>query len=164
MSYILDDEKNNLGSTIVPIGTDNVVTVLKQFAVDPMANGVGYFNVTNTGDIHIGNPIVKNNLFLNTGVDFNFMQITDTTLTNYTLTQNDYAIEIITDTINTITLPTARNTGGRTYIISRGSNNNNLILQTQLNENIDTRMQISLTRKYVHLKVMSNGQDSWYVV
>lgn len=162
MSYILD-KKNNLGSIVIPTGTQNIMTVYSQFVVNPQANNTTIFGVYTNGDIHIGNPSVKNNIFLDGGIDFHFVQITDTTLVDYALTNNDYAIEIIADNINTITLPTALNNGGRTYIISRGSDNNALLLQSQPNENIDTRTQLQLTRKHVHLKVMSNGQDSWYI-
>lgn len=162
MSYILDN-KTNLGSIVIPTGSSATVTVYNQFVVNPLGDGTTHFGVYDTGNINIGNRNAKNNLLLDAGVDFHFVQITDT-LVNYDLTNNDYAVEIISDSINTVTLPTALNNGGRTYIISRGSNNNDLILQCQTNENIDSRPLLQLTRKHVHLKVMSNGQDSWYIV
>lgn len=163
MSYFLDDEKANLGSLVIPVGVVPVVTAYSGFSVIPDGSTDSIFNVVSGGNIGIGNSGTDNNLVINSGTDVRFTQITDNLL-SYTLTKNDYAVEIMADSINTIILPSALNIGGRTYIISRGSNNNNLILQCQPNDNIDTRPQINLSRKYVHLKIMSNGQDTWYII
>jgi hypothetical protein len=132
MSWILDN-KNTIGSYIIPTGNTNKITVFGE------------------------------SLIINSGIDFNFKQIIDTE-TNYLLTDSDYAIEIISDTYNTITLPSALNIGGRTYIISRGSTNNNLILQAQIGETIDSRNIIQLKRINDHIKVMSNNISEWYVI
>jgi hypothetical protein len=165
MSYILDN-KTNLGSIVIPVGVVPVITVYSGFSINQMQNSTSYFNVSTNGTINIGSAdsTVYNNVIVTSGIDYHFSQITDITLTDYLLTKNDYAIEIIADSINTVTLPTAVGNGGRTYVVSRGSDNNNLTLQCQAGENIDTRSQILLSRKHVHLKLMSNGQDSWYII
>lgn len=163
MSYILDN-KTNLASMVLPVGNGNVVTVYNSFTVNPLQNGTTYLNIDSTGLIQLGDPNSKNNVLLYASLDFRFLQIFDTTIQDYQLNTDDYAIEIVSDSINTITLPTSLDSGGRTYIVSRGSNNNALIIRAQPGENIDTRQSLQLSRKHVHLKVMSNGQDSWYIV
>lgn len=162
MAYILDD-KTNLGYIVIPNGPNNKITVFSEFEVKPQTATEPYLGVYNDGTINIGGPNSSNNLIIEAGIDFDFKQIYGTD-TNYNLTENDYAIEIMSDTYDTITLPTALNSGGRTYIISRGNNNNNLVLKAQTGENIDTRNEIPLKRKNDHIKVMSNGIDSYYRV
>jgi hypothetical protein len=162
--FILDPAKANIGSLVIPVGSDPTVTVFADFEVSPLIGESAAFGIYDNGEILVGNNTMGNNILLNGGIDFNFKQITDTSLSNYNLTFNDYAVEIITDTIDTITLPLAMGIGGRTYIVSRGSNNNALAVVSQAGDNIDTRQFIKLNRIYTHMKLMSNGQDSWYVV
>jgi hypothetical protein len=164
MSFFLDDEKTNLSSLVIPVGVVPVVTAYSGFSIVPNGVADSIFSVAASGDISIGQIDSINNLVINTGTDVRFVQITDTNLVDYTLTGDDYAVEIIADSINTVTLPTSYNIGGRTYIISRGSNNNNLIIRCHPGENIDTRPQLNLSRKHAHVKMMSNGQDSWYII
>lgn len=164
MAYILD-QKTNLESYLVPVGPSNTVTAFKDFIiVDPVTQKPN-FGVYNTGTILIGNQSnpANSNIIINTGVDFKFRQIIDTTITNYLLTHDDYAVEIISDAINTVTLPSALGNGGRTYLISRGSTNNALVIASQYNETIDSRPQIQLRRIHDHVKVMSNNIDTWYI-
>lgn len=159
MSYLLDDGKNNLASFIVPIGTTNVVTVSHDFSVIPGTATTPALSISSTG----ASGGAANNLTLNSGVNFNFQQIIASG-NNYMLSQNDYAIEIISDTYNLITLPICSKIGGRTYIISRGSNNNNLTIVCQPGDNIDTAQSINLTRKYDHVRLMANGINTWYII
>lgn len=70
----------------------------------------------------------------------------------------------MSDSYNTVTLPSALNSGGRTFIISRGSNNNNLVIKAQPGETIDSRQELPLKRKNVHTKLISNDQNLWYVI
>ncbi len=162
MAYILDD-KTNLGYIVIPNGPNNKITVFSEFEVQPQTATEPYLGVYNDGTINIGGPNSSNNLIIEAGVDFDFKQIYGTD-TNYDLTENDYAIEIMSDSYNTITLPTALNSGGRTYMISRNSDNNNLVIKAQSGENIDSRTEIQLKRKNVHIKLYSNNIDSWYVI
>jgi hypothetical protein len=162
MAYILDD-KRNLGYIVIPNGPNDKITVFSEFEVKPQSATEPYFGIYNDGTINIGGPNSSNNLIIEAGVDFDFKQIFGLA-TNYNLTENDYAIEIMSDSYNTITLPTALNSGGRTYVLSRGSNNNNLVVKAQTGENIDSRQEIHLKRKNDHIKIYSNNIDSWYRV
>lgn len=163
MAYLID-RKATIGSYVIPVTGTNQVNVFSEFAVSPI-NADIQFGVFTNGDIQLGYtaPGSNNNIIINSGIDFNFSQVTGTD-TTYLLTQNDYAIEIISDTYNTVLLPSALGIGGRTYIISRGSNNPNLVVRTQNGENIDTRQEIQLRRKNDHIKVMANNIDSYYVI
>lgn len=161
--YILD-VKTNLASFIIPSGAGNTVTIFSEFSVIPEGSSTPQLTIGKTGDIVLGDPnSTSNNVIVNAGMSTSFRQLTDPD-TEYLMTKNDYAIEVISDTYNVIRLPSALDIGGRTYVISRGSNNNNLSVRTQVNENIDTRTQILLKRKNDHIKVSSNGIDSWYVI
>jgi len=112
-------------------------------------------------------PVFTQSISVNTlstgGVSYNFKQIGGV-ITNYNLTSDDYAVEIISNTINSVTLPSAANNGGRYYVISRGvTTNNSLILKPQVGDNIDTYQFIQLKRVADHINVMSNDVNSWYV-
>lgn len=141
MSFILDKNKKTVLTYVVP--NDNGLQL--------------------TGDISIGSATAQNQLIIDAGINFKFMRITESG-TNYDMTENDYAIEIVNDSYNTITLPNAENIGGRTYIISRGSNNDNLVLRTRAGDLIDGRDEIKLRTKDVRIKVMSNNINKWYVI
>lgn len=162
MAYILDD-KNNLGYIVIPNGPNDKITVFSEFEVKPQTATEPYLGVYENGDINIGGPNSSNNLIIEAGIDFDFKQIFGTD-SNYDLTENDYAIEIMSDSYNTVTLPSALNSGGRTFIISRGSNNNNLVIKAQPGETIDSRQELPLKRKNVHTKLISNDQNLWYVI
>ncbi len=160
--YVLDT-KTNLGSQVIPVGSTQLVTVYSEFSVIPSGSTTSQLAVYNTGDIVIGDPATVNNVAIAGGVTSSFIQLTNSN-TSYLLNDNDYAVEVISDTYNAINLPSASGIGGRTYVISRGSNNNNLVLNAQSGENIDTRSQIQFKKKHDHIRIMANGQDSWYVV
>jgi len=160
--YILDN-KTNLGSFVIPIGVNNVVKVFREFEVQPQNLLNTQFAIYNNGDVILGNPNNPNNINITGGIDFTFERIT-TLDTDYILTGNNYALEIVSDTYNFITLPLASGIGGRTYRLSRGSDNNGLVLRCQPGDNIDSRSVIELKRKFAHLTVMSNGLDAWYFV
>ena len=160
--YILDN-KRNLGSFIIPVDSDNKIKVFREFEVQPQNLLYPQFGVYNNGDIVIGNVNNPNNVNITGGIDFTFERIT-TLDTDYILTENNYALEIVSDTYNFITLPLATGIGGRTYRISRGSDNDSLVLRCQPGDNIDSRSIIELKRKFAHLTVMSNNINSWYFV
>ena len=161
--YILDI-KTNLASIIVPTNNDSRVTIYSELEVIPENFSQPQLAIYNSGQIALGNSAVEgSNIVINAGSNVNFKQIFGNN-TDFPLTINEYAIEIISDTYNTVTLPSALNIGGRSYLISRGSNNNNLVVRCQPGENIDTRNQIQLKRKNEHIQVMANGQDSWYII
>ena len=161
--YILD-QKSNLGSVIIPVGADNIVTVLAEFEVIPPPLTASQFSIRNNGDIAIGDPNSTNNVILNTGLKLNFRQLTGTD-SDYLLTSDDYMLEVASDTYNTITLPSALGKGGISYVVSRGSTvNNNLVLRAQINETIDSRTQLSLVAAGDHIRVISNNIDTWYIV
>lgn len=112
------------------------------------------------------NPVMGQNIYPGVptgGVSYNFKQIGGV-ITNYNLSLDDYAIEIVSNSINFVTLPPALNNGGRYYVISRGATtNNNLRLKTQPGDNIDMYEFIQLKRVADHINVMSNNVNSWYV-
>ncbi|MGL5935638.1 MAG: hypothetical protein ACRCZI_08435 [Cetobacterium sp.] len=164
MSYLLDVKKN-LGSFVIPTGSNNQITVFKDLLVNPTGTFDSYFSVLNTGDVIIGDnsELTYNNLVINAGLNLGFKQIIDAG-TNYLMTDNDYSVEIISNTYNTITLPLASGIGGRTYIISRGSTNDNLVVQTQGGDLIDGRNIIQLKRINDHIQIQSNGINDWYMI
>lgn len=156
------DDKRNLGSLVIPVGNNNNITVYSEFSVIPTGYTITQFEVLNNGNITLGNNTTNNNLIINAGIDMDFKCIIDGG-TNYILSENDYAVEIVSDTYTSVTLPSANLIGGRTYIISRGSNTV-ISLTAQVGENIDSRTSILLKRKHDHIKVMANNEDSWYVI
>lgn len=169
MAYMLDNEKEDITSFLNTTGSgggggggETKLKIYGDFEVEPSPEAGIQFAVYGNS-VHIGNNNATTNLIIEGGVDFDFKQINDDGV-DYQLADNDYAVEIISDTYETITLPSALDTGGRTYVISRGSNNSELVLQAQPGENIDDKPIIQLKRKNVHIKVMSNNIDSWYVV
>jgi len=112
-------------------------------------------------------PVFTQSTSVNTlstgGVAYNFKQIGGL-ITNYDLTLDDYAVEIVSNTINSVTLPAAVNNGGRYYVISRGNTtNDSLILRPRVGDNIDMRQFIQFKRVANHINVMSNNVNSWYV-
>lgn len=161
--YYLLDNKTNLGSIIVPVGTKGTITVYNDFSVIPSNTLTPSLSVSNTGSIIIGSTTTQNNININSGINFGFSEINGTD-TNYTLSQNDYSIDVVSNTYNTVTLPLAQGIGGRTYIIGRSSTNNNLTVVCHLNDTIDLDPSILLARQYNHIKVMSNNENIWYVI
>lgn len=113
------------------------------------------------GTIYLGNPSNPNNIIITGGIDYSFKQITGP-ITNYDLTNNDYMIEVINATVNTITLPTAIGNGGRTYIITSGSTNTNLTIVPQSGQTIDGSSSYRLKYINTHLRIVSNSIGSWY--
>lgn len=162
MAYILD-KKKDLSSYGISQGTLPTVNFITDTTITPNGATEPYLSVSGNGQINIGGPNSSNALDLNCGVQFKFKQIIGTD-TNYDLTMNDYAIEIISDSYMTVTLPTSAGNGGLTYIISRGSNNNALVVKSQNGETIDGRQESGLWRKNTHVKVMSNSINAWYIV
>lgn len=159
MSYILD-QKRNLGSIVIPTGLTNKVSVFSEFTIKPSEVLDSYVDVNLDGSIKIGG---QNNTILATGLLYNFKQINDP-VSDYLLKNEDYAIEIINDAIFTVTLPAAFGAGGKTYIVSRGSNNNDLRIKTQIGESIDGSASITFRTKNTHMKIMSNSIDRWYII
>lgn len=158
--YILDN-KNNLESFVIPVGSSNNVTVYSEFNVIPSSYTTPRLNILNDGTAFIANG--SSGTGTSTGVNYNFKQIGGIII-NYDLKLDDYAIEIISNTINSVTLPSALNNGGRHYIVSRGNTtNDNLILQAQVGDNIDMNSFIQLSRVGNHINVMSNDVNSWYI-
>lgn len=156
--YILDN-KNNLEAIVIPVGVNNNVSVYSEFNVIPSNYTTPRLNILNDGTAFIaGNGDVGDG-----GIDFNFKQIGGT-ISNYDLTLADYAVEVISNNINSVTLPPAANNGGRYYVVSRGpTTNNGLILKTQVGDNIDMNQFIQLRRVGDHINVMSNNVNSWYI-
>lgn len=159
--YILDN-KTNLGAYIIPTGSSNKLIAYNELQVIPPAFVNPQLSINNDGTIIIGDALNPANLIINAGIDFDFKQIFGV-VTNYDLAETDYAIEIISPSFLTVTLPSAFNIGGRTYLVSNGSGIP-LHLQPQLGENIDGRTFLELRRLNDHTKIFSNGQDSWYIV
>jgi hypothetical protein len=149
--YILDDKKN-LDSFVIPVGTANKINIYSEFNVIPSNYTTPRLSILNDGTTYVAG-----------GADFNFRRV-NAAVSNYDLTLNDYAIEIISNSINSVTLPYAVNNGGRYYVVSRGATtNNNLILKPQVGDNIDMQQFIQLRRVGDHINVMSNDVNSWYI-
>lgn len=157
--YILDN-KQSLGTFVIPTGAANIITVNAEFNVIPSNYNVPRLSILNDGTAYIAGGGGGGG---STGVVYNFKQIGGV-ITNYNLSLDDYAVEIISNTINSVTLPPALNNGGRYYVVSRGATtNNNLILKPQVGDNIDMNQSIRLKRVADHINVMSNDVNSWYV-
>lgn len=164
MGFLLDD-KNNLGRYVIPTGINNGVNVYSDFEVYPNGITNSHFSVYADGTIIIGDttPGSYNNLVINAGISSSFRQLTDNA-TDYILTNNDYSVEVISNTYNSITLPPALNIGGRTYVISKGSSNPDFVVRASTGDMIDGRAQIGLKRTNDHIQVQSNGINEWYVL
>jgi len=183
MAYILDNKKNT-ETYIIPegstpklnalidteiqatfsIGTSNTSNYI--FPTErPVGSGYVLQDVLGDGNLEwvLGDSLGGGGGGSSGNPSFNFKRITDGG-TNYTLDDDDYAIEIVSDTYNTVTLPNATGRGGRVYFISRGSDNNDLILTAQAGETIDGWQERDFPRKYTHLTVMSNSVNKWYVI
>ena len=161
-AYILDPDKKSLGKSIVLQGTNPIVTIYDetQIILNPADGPV--FEISNDGNIVVGGPNVNNFINLNGGICYNFKQIGGTDA-NYDLTSNDYMVEVISDLINTVTLPSAVGNAGCSYIIARGeTTNRDLFLTTQINEDIDGSTTCQFRRAKMHIKVISNGDGNWY--
>jgi len=163
MGFLLEN-KNSLGRYVIPTSS-NGITVYNPFSVIPSGNLDKQFSIDSGGIIEIGNPNNDNynNIIFNAGINNAFKQLTDNGA-DYLLTNNDYFVEVISTTYNYVTLPLANNIGGRTYIISNGSTNINLVVRTSGIDNIDGRTQIALKRIHDRIKLQSNGIDNWYVI
>lgn len=162
MNYILDF-KSNLAS-IATISSTGDVNVNGGFTVQPSGFDNPLVAVETTGNVTIGDSNSTSNIVIYANEVNKFEQLTGTD-TDYQLSANDYTIEVLSNTYMSLTLPSAANIGGRTYIISRGTtSNNDLILQTQTGENIDGDPFIAFTLPHYHLTVMSNNIDTWYLL
>lgn len=177
MAYILDNKKN-LGHYVVPIGTNPIVAALEdtqikaEFSIGP--NDIAKYTFPTTkapGSGYVledtkGNGILEWTLSSATGggnPSFNFKRIIDGG-TNYILGDTDYAIDIVSDTYTTVTLPTAAGIGGRVFLVSRASNNATLKIMAQPGETIDKEQIYKYLRKYTRMTVMSNDINDWYIV
>jgi len=163
MAYIIDPNKNTIYKS-VRIGSNNITIIDDTKIVLDDAEGP-VFEVLDNGNINVGGSGVNNTIKLNGGICFNFKKLTDNAI-EYIITENDYMVEVASDTYNTIILPSAIGNAGCSYIISRGENttNNNLVLQTQIGEDIDGREQSFLKYAGIHIKLLSNGEGRWYVI
>lgn len=157
--YILD-HKQNLGSIVIPIGIIGSVVVYNEFAVITPSSTVSQFSITDNGDINLGGV---GTITITTELKLSFKQINGTD-TDYLLDSKDYAVEVVSDTYNSITLPSAAGMGGVSYVISRGSTvNNNLVLRAQPGESIDCRSELLLELPGSHIRVISNNINTWYI-
>ena len=163
MSYLMD-HKTNLGSIAIPVGASNDIEIFSGFYVKPFGFPNPLFSIADNGTITIGDPLNPTPIVINSNIQYKFEQISGTG-TNYLLSDSDYAIEILSNTYNFITLPSASGIGGRTYVLSRGTtSNNSLTLVTQPGQTIDGRASIALPQQNDHLMVMSNDALSWYIL
>ena len=168
MAYLLDDKKD-LGSFVIPEGSAPLVSSFKDtqikatFAIglsDPTkytfpaakAPGAGYV----LKDV-LGNGVLTWELASSGSSDPCKYG------TNYNITMNDCAIEIVSDTYTTVTLPTALGSGGKIFLISRASNTG-LNLLPQIGEKIDEHNNYIFPRKFTRLTVMSNNSNMFYIV
>jgi hypothetical protein len=173
MAYILDDKKD-LGSFVIPIGATPTVTsfnptqIQNTFAIGPdnltkytfpttPAPGAGYI-LQDVG----GTGILTWEL-VSASASYSWKRITDSG-TNYNVLLVDDGIEIVSNTYNTVTLPTAVGSGGKKYVISRVSNNNNLLLMPQVGETIDSYPNFAFTFQYTRVSVISNDVNGWYII
>ena len=164
MGFLIDD-KTNLGRYVIPTGAGNIISVYNEFEIVPTGTTNKQFRVLSDGTIVLGkdDPNTYNNLIINAGINTNFRQLTDAG-TNYLMTNNDYSIEVISNTYNSVTLPAALGIGGRTYIISKGSTNPSFVVIAQPGDKIDGVSQIALKRTHDHFQIQSNGVDEWYII
>ncbi len=162
MAYIFDTRRKSLGTLAIPLGADDTVTVLSEFKVTPDAAET-FLDIRENGEIFIGDDGGINNITLNGGIRYNFKQIIGVAL-NYDLEEDDYAIEIVSDTYNSVTLPFATGRGGRAFLISRGSDNNAFVIKTQIGDTLDTRTQVPIKRKNEHIRVMSFDNNKWFTI
>ncbi len=179
MAYILDNKKA-LGSYVIPAGTTPAVNslidtqIMAEFSIGPddskkyifpeeKAPGAGYILEDVKGDGNLSWVLPSGGGGGGGDPSFNFKRITDGGL-NYILGPADYAIEIVSDTYNFITLPLAAGLGGRVYFVSRASDNNTLKITTQGADTIDGGAQYKYLRKYTHMSVMSNDVNMWYII
>ncbi len=179
MAYILDNKKPTSASSVTTVENTSVITNLVDtqikaelsIGVDDntkykfpttKAPGTGYTLEDTKGDGTLqwvpsasvtgsGNP------------SFTFARITDNG-TNYLLSSQDYAVEIVSDTYNTVVLPSAANIGGRVYLISRASNNDTFKVVAQPGETIDGDQEFKYLRKYTRMTLMSNDVSEWYII
>lgn len=147
MSYILDN-KTNLASIVIPVGETKIITVFSHLSVVPTPEATLIPSFDTVNGIA---PIAPN-----------FKRINNTDK-NYNILSTDYAIDIISDTYTTVTLPLAANVGGKIYVIARTSNTDIQII-CQNGDTIDTTPVITLGRKYNHLNIMSNNVSTWYII
>lgn len=161
-NYILD-KKENLASIVIPIGLEKKVVINSQFEVIPVGSTEPYISTGNNG-VTIGSSI-NNNVAVNTHRPntVRFKQLTGN-YTYYNMTVNDYAVEVVSPTYTTITLPSSVNNGGRLYAISTTSMNPNLFVLPQPGESIDGGPSIQLKQKYTHIHIMSNNIADWYIL
>lgn len=178
MAYILDDKKN-IESYVIPTGTQPIVTALEdtqikaEFSIGPNDSNKYIFPTTKAPGIGYILEDVKGDGVLewtqassgggSGDPSFNFKRIVDSG-TNYVLGATDYAIEIVSNTYNFVTLPLASGIGGRVFFVSRASDNNTLKIVTQGSDTIDGINNYHYLRKYTHMTVMSNSVDKWYIV
>ena len=145
MSFLIDPDKDTVSNnpTLIDIITNDTI-------------------ISNNGDITIGNNTGE--VRLNGGICYNILRLTDAG-TNYDIQDTDYIIEVVSSTYNTITLPPASNSSGCSFIVSRetSNTNKNLLLIPQAGDDIDTYSEHQF-RRPGHIKVVSNGVNSWYVV
>lgn len=179
MAYILDDKKD-IGAYVIPTGTAPVVESLAdtqikaEFSIGPddskkytfpttKAPGTGYILEDTLGNGNLQWVLASSGGGSSGDPSFNFKRIIDGG-TNYLLGGTDHAIEIVSDTYNTVTLPSAAGLGGRVFLVSRASNNNNLRIVTQIGETLDGGSSYRYLRKYTRMTVMSNDIDEWYII
>lgn len=162
MAYILDT-KNSLGAVIIPNAGSNVV-INSGLSVIPPGSNNPQLSIDNAGNIVLGDPTLNNNLTINAGIKFKFVEIGGVA-TNYNLLDSDYAIKIISNTYNTVTLPTALGSGGKRFVVARGTTTNNaLTILPQGGQFIDNDTSIVFSQQNDHLEVMSNNVDTWYII
>ncbi len=153
--YILDIKKR---TAIVDNG-DNIQILDDLIVGTPNP----YMSVTST-NIDIGHPSLDSHIRMNGGLCYNIKQIT--TGVSYSLQDNDYFVEIVTPSCLTVLLPSAAADSGCSFLISRAESNtnNNLFVVAQPGDDIDGRPTQQLRRAGMHIRVISNGIDRWYIV
>jgi hypothetical protein len=167
MSFILDTLLISEGDVIDGGQPGNITLGSSDSNITLISGGVSQLEAQPDGTIQLGNSVSDNSIFLNGGVDFLLRKIVDPAFTppNFTLTVNDFMIDVISDTFSTVTLPLSGNSGGRMYIVSRGfSGAGVLTLVTSGVDTIDGDPSISLPVQDTRVKVISDGVSKWYVI
>lgn len=147
----LVENNGTIGSVIIAQNIDGVLS-----GNDPL------ITVDENGVIGIGSQ--SNPIKFNSGICNKWEQINDSG-TNYQLTDANYAVEIISATYTTVTLPEA-NKSGCEFIVARAfpEGSGTLYVVTQGSDTIDGDSSIELPFEDSRIKVISNGVGEWSVI
>ena len=162
------------GPGVVTVGsTDNETRLISG------PSGVSQFTIDNTGqNITLGSDANPNYVTINGGVEFQYNEVSvaatfpnPATIPTYTMTDNDFMINVTDSSYTEVQLPQINpggglNRSGKMYVISRGYGGvGNLLVKPFAGDNIDGEtVSVNIPDDGNRIQLIADGNNKWMII